>query len=232
MYTQFGKRLPKVEEPHLTTRWKYLLKQVEEAGRDFASEREERIKLKRKVAKFSQSTFNRLEQIKEQKSKEEEKKLKKQSLEILRHVKREFWGSAIKVRKVVLQQEKKKLEKENKMKKLEDLVAKQFDASQKITKILEGYSEISLENLQVSQNSRVPVVIDVRREPKAKYLGLHEDSVIRPSLLIKFPLREYQLLGVYWMSTLHNRGMNCILADEMGLGKTIQTIALLAHLAI
>jgi SNF2 family DNA or RNA helicase len=34
------------------------------------------------------------------------------------------------------------------------------------------------------------------------------------------------------MSTLHNRGMNCILADEMGLGKTIQTIALLAHLAI
>jgi len=26
--------------------------------------------------------------------------------------------------------------------------------------------------------------------------------------------------------------MNCILADEMGLGKTIQTIALLAHLAI
>ena len=34
------------------------------------------------------------------------------------------------------------------------------------------------------------------------------------------------------MSTLHNRDMNCILADEMGLGKTIQTIALLAHLAI
>lgn len=59
------------------------------------------------------------------------------------------------------------------MKKLEDLVAKQFDASQRITKILEGYKEISLENLQVSQNSRVPVVIDVRREPQAKYIGLH-----------------------------------------------------------
>lgn len=48
-------------------------------------------------------------------------------------MKREFWGSAIKVRKVVLQQEKKKYERENKMKKLEDLVAKQFAASQKIT---------------------------------------------------------------------------------------------------
>ena len=57
-------------------------------------------------------------------------------MEILRHVKREFWGSAIKVRKVVLTQEKKKVDRESKMKKLEDLVAKQFDASQRITKIL------------------------------------------------------------------------------------------------
>lgn len=62
-----------------------------------------------------------------------------------------------------MQQEKKKVDRENKMKKLEDLVAKQFQASQRITKILEGYKEISLDNLQVSQTSRVPVVIDVRR---------------------------------------------------------------------
>lgn len=64
---------------------------------------------------------------------EEEKKIKRQSLDILRHVKREFWGSAVKVRKVVMQQERKKVERENKMKKLEDLVASQFAASQKIT---------------------------------------------------------------------------------------------------
>lgn len=41
----------------------------------------------------------------------------------------------------------------------------------------------------MSQTARVPVVIDVQRNPEAKYLGLHEDSMIRPSLLIKFPLR-------------------------------------------
>jgi hypothetical protein len=57
-----------------------LLKQVEEAGKDFASEREERIKLKRKLAKFSQSTCNRLEQIKEQRIRDEERKIRKQSL--------------------------------------------------------------------------------------------------------------------------------------------------------
>lgn len=64
-----------------------------------------------------------------------------------------------------MQQERKKEERENKMKKLEDLVAKQFAASQKITKILDGYKEISLENLKVSQTARVPVVIDVQRSP-------------------------------------------------------------------
>lgn len=34
------------------------------------------------------------------------------------------------------------------------------------------------------------------------------------------------------MLTLHDKRVNGILADEMGLGKTIQTIALLATLAI
>lgn len=71
MYSQFGRRIHRLEEPQVTNRWKYLLKQIEETGRDFASEREERIKLKRKIAKFGQSTFNRLEQIKEQRSREE-----------------------------------------------------------------------------------------------------------------------------------------------------------------
>ena len=81
VYGEFGRRLPKQEEPAgQVSRWKYLLRQVEEAGRDFASEREERVKLKRKIGKFAQSTCNRLEQIREQKAREEEKKTRRQSL--------------------------------------------------------------------------------------------------------------------------------------------------------
>lgn len=34
-------------------------------------------------------------------------------------------------------------------------------------------------------------------------------------------LREYQIIGLDWMMTLHNKRLNGILADEMGLGKTI-----------
>ena len=50
--------------------------------------------------------------------------------------------------------------------------------------------------------------------------------------LLRHSLREYQHVGLHWLATMHARRLNGILADEMGLGKTIQTIALLAHLAL
>lgn len=50
--------------------------------------------------------------------------------------------------------------------------------------------------------------------------------------LLRGTLREYQHGGLDWLAGLYNNRINGILADEMGLGKTIQTIALLAHLAV
>ncbi|KAL8871692.1 MAG: hypothetical protein Q9174_002535 [Haloplaca sp. 1 TL-2023] len=52
-----------------------------------------------------------------------------------------------------------------------------------------------------------------------------------PSLL-RGTLREYQHFGLDWLAGLYGNKTNGILADEMGLGKTIQTISLLAHLAV
>jgi SNF2 family DNA or RNA helicase len=49
--------------------------------------------------------------------------------------------------------------------------------------------------------------------------------------LLKYPLREYQHIGLDWLVTLYKKRLNGILADEMGLGKTIQAISLLAHMA-
>ena len=43
-------------------------------------------------------------------------------------------------------------------------------------------------------------------------------------------LRDYQLVGIRWLASLYENGLNGILADEMGLGKTLQTIGLLCHL--
>ncbi|KAL1990370.1 hypothetical protein VTN49DRAFT_6209 [Thermomyces lanuginosus] len=50
--------------------------------------------------------------------------------------------------------------------------------------------------------------------------------------LLRGKLREYQHDGLDWLAGLYTNRINGILADEMGLGKTIQTIALLAHLAV
>lgn len=53
-----------------------------------------------------------------------------------------------------------------------------------------------------------------------------------PMELLRGTLRDYQFSGMQWLVNLYRNGSNGILADEMGLGKTIQTISLLAWLAI
>ncbi|KAI6189549.1 hypothetical protein M3Y97_00020500 [Aphelenchoides bicaudatus] len=58
------------------------------------------------------------------------------------------------------------------------------------------------------------------------------DIQIKHPVLLEGQLREYQLIGLNWLCALYEKEMNGILADEMGLGKTIQTIGLLAHLAV
>ena len=52
----------------------------------------------------------------------------------------------------------------------------------------------------------------------------------QPMLLENGTMRNYQLDGFTWLTTLYENGINGILGDEMGLGKTIQTIALICHL--
>lgn len=42
-------------------------------------------------------------------------------------------------------------------------------------------------------------------------------------------LRDYQLDGVLWLSSLFDKGLGGILADEMGLGKTVQLLAFIAQ---
>lgn len=43
-------------------------------------------------------------------------------------------------------------------------------------------------------------------------------------------LKDYQQVGINWLSLLYKRKLSCILADEMGLGKTCQVISFIAHL--
>lgn len=49
-----------------------------------------------------------------------------------------------------------------------------------------------------------------------------------PPLELETDLRDYQYLGVQWMSVLDKYGFGGVLADDMGLGKTLQTLAFLS----
>ncbi|KAJ1430441.1 SNF2 family N-terminal domain-containing protein [Ochromonadaceae sp. CCMP2298] len=74
---------------------------------------------------------------------------------------------------------------------------------------------------------------DALHRLEAADLAARSIRVDRPFVLAKsLNLREYQQVGVNWLVSLHERRLNGILADEMGLGKTVQTIALLAYLAV
>ena len=54
----------------------------------------------------------------------------------------------------------------------------------------------------------------------------------QPASITGGDMRDYQLEGLNWMLKIHACSINGILADEMGLGKTLQTISLLAELAV
>ena len=86
-------------------------------------------------------------------------------------------------------------------------------------------------NTNVSTTIRVTLsIIDFYKWTSNIFL-LFAQIKTKVPFLLRGVLREYQLIGLDWLVTMHEKHLNGILADEMGLGKTIQTIALLAHLA-
>ena len=91
----------------------------------------------------------------------------------------------------------------------------------------------------------IPEVVEEKPPPSQDFRSLVQDTFSLPTTptsnnplktaipsLLRGTLREYQHFGLDWLAGLYAAGTNGILADEMGLGKTIQTIALLAHLAV
>ena len=85
-------------------------------------------------------------------------------------------------------------------------------------------------SLVYATNTNSPVEV---RQPSLPTTPVSSQALkTRVPSLLRGTLREYQHYGLDWLAGLYADGTNGILADEMGLGKTIQTISLLAHLAV
>ncbi|ORY44788.1 hypothetical protein BCR33DRAFT_679304 [Rhizoclosmatium globosum] len=86
----------------------------------------------------------------------------------------------------------------------------------------------------ISEASAVLANANANSEAKAKAETHQPDDPKRnhrqPALVTGCVMREYQIVGMEWLISLWEQGLNGILADEMGLGKTLQTISFLAHL--
>ena len=66
---------------------------------------------------------------------------------------------------------------------------------------------------------------------EARKQGKRPGVFSQPAIMAEnVKLKDYQVVGINWLSLLFNRKLSCILADDMGLGKTCQVIAFLAHL--
>lgn len=122
------------------------------------------------------------------------------------------------------------------------------EAKDEIMKI--NYDRLISENSEERQKELANIAEEALKfQPKGFTLETTQVKTEVPHL-IRGVLREYQMVGLDWLVTLYERGLNGILADEMGLGKpffvliflevsilflftgkTIQTIALLAHVA-
>jgi helicase SWR1 len=95
-----------------------------------------------------------------------------------------------------------------------------------------GEDDEDVEELSVDADASMDVVKRDQSLPSTPHTPMEVLRTEVPSLLLRGSLREYQHDGLDWLAKLYSGNRNGILADEMGLGKTIQTISLLAHLAV
>ncbi|KAI7974002.1 hypothetical protein EIK77_001644 [Talaromyces pinophilus] len=124
-------------------------------------------------------------------------------------------------------------------------VAEQMDIDPESPAQVEEISHESHQNGDASSQASPATVATKPSEPESmsSYEGQADKQSVTESTtpaglktpiphLLRGTLREYQHYGLDWLAGLYTNHINGILADEMGLGKTIQTIALLAHLAV
>ncbi|MFC5630249.1 MULTISPECIES: DEAD/DEAH box helicase [Streptococcus] len=113
------------------------------------------------------------------------------------------------------------------------------DETKKISQVLQNLRHRKVENghLQLNQASAFQVMETLKDNETVSFTESFESLIYDlrhpemfklPKLDVKAQVRDYQQLGIKWLSMLAHYGFGGILADDMGLGKTLQTIAFLS----
>ncbi|EED12319.1 SNF2 family helicase/ATPase, putative [Talaromyces stipitatus ATCC 10500] len=92
-----------------------------------------------------------------------------------------------------------------------------------------GNGELELVSLDHDSGIGTPTTDD--GDEVVTHGGRKSRFVSQPSIISPdYTLKNYQIVGINWLTLLFHKQLSCILADDMGLGKTFQVIAFLAHL--
>lgn len=84
-----------------------------------------------------------------------------------------------------------------------------------------NYGRLTSENSEVRQKELANIAEEALKfQPKGFTLETTQVKTEVPHL-IRGTLREYQMVGLDWLVTLYENGLNGILADEMGLGLSL-----------
>ncbi|KAL6011466.1 Pharynx and intestine in excess protein 1 [Asimina triloba] len=129
----------------------------------------------------------------------------------------------------------KDMEQKSQRVSMDEDAAEKEDLS-KIEQVNPVMQEIEMKTIKMSQeNESESIIADAAAAARSAQPTGNTFSTTKVRtkfpFLLKYPLREYQHIGLDWLVTMYEKRLNGILADEMGLGKTIMTISLLAHLA-
>ncbi|KAI0979551.1 hypothetical protein GJ496_000588 [Pomphorhynchus laevis] len=218
-------RIPRCIEPlqKQTTEQDLLLEQMHWYFTDIISDRKLRLSTYKKINNSVIKHFNTLEKQKMIQEKEAIVHRKKLASAVSKEI-LIFWKNIHKV----LRYKQKLITKTEQQEALNEHLHILIDQSRQYISTLANNNRLHDENLfDTNINNANLTSPDISSVANFKQPRVLVDIPI----LIKHTLREYQHVGLDWLSRLYKAKLNGILADEMGLGKTIQTIAFLAHLA-
>ncbi|GJQ72164.1 hypothetical protein Trydic_g3258 [Trypoxylus dichotomus] len=108
-----------------------------------------------------------------------------------------------------------------------------MERKQKALKSMKKLLDVS-ERYSSYCNNKINKVFEKSEQERVDYMMSQRQAASGKTTInlpyFKGVLKDYQIIGVNWMRTLFEHGVNGILADEMGLGKTVQVIALICDL--
>lgn len=105
-----------------------------------------------------------------------------------------------------------------------------IDFMRQHTNLLRPTNETRSELLQSSNTSNFPTSLDHGTINASNSLQTFSSDVAK--MVSSSPLRDYQWVGVSWLTELRRSGLGAILADEMGLGKSLQALTTIAVLRV